>query len=109
MFLLGEIQTAEVDLLMNLQTNLANAVKGLGGLDFLTYRAMSTPPSTLTPPDDSSKGPMRFVDGNFIETFLDLPDDIANAVVQGNGKAVDNLGVSVQDVVGILEALKRLR
>jgi len=102
MFLLGEIQTAEVDLLMNLQTNLSNAVKGLGGLDFLTYRAMSTPL-------DNSEEPMRFVDGNFIETFLDLPNDIANAVVQGNGKAVDNLGVSVQDVVDILETLKRLR
>ncbi|KAG0637962.1 mono-functional DNA-alkylating methyl methanesulfonate N-term-domain-containing protein [Tuber brumale] len=103
MLLYGDIQAAEIDLLINLQTNLANAVKGLGGLDFLAYRAMSTLP------DNSSTEPMRFVDGNFIETFLELPGDVARAVVQGNGKEIDSLGVSVRDVVDILEALKRLR
>ncbi|CUS14274.1 unnamed protein product [Tuber aestivum] len=103
MFLLGEIQAAEIDLLINLQTNLSNAVQGLGGLDFLSCRAMSTSPA------NSNAEPTRFVDGNFIETFLDLPDDVAMAVVRGNGKAIDDLGVSVQDVVDILETLKRLR
>ncbi|PWW77688.1 hypothetical protein C7212DRAFT_277045 [Tuber magnatum] len=103
MFLLGEIQASEIDLLINLQTNLANAVKGLGGLNFLTCRAMST---SLA---NSNTEPIRFVDGNFIEAFLDLPEDVATAVVKGNGKAIDDLGVSVQDVVDILETLKRLR
>jgi hypothetical protein len=87
---------------MRLQANMANAISGVGGLDFLAYRGFST--STNGPGTE----PLRFVDGNFIELFLEQPEDIAEAIVKGNGKAVDELGVSVEKLRAMMETLRRL-
>jgi DNA damage-binding protein 1 len=86
---------------MKLQANLSRVIKGIGDLDFNRWRAFSTP-------ERVSDEPFRFVDGDFIERFLELPEDAAEAVVTGAGKEIDALGVDVDEVRGIVETLKRL-
>lgn len=81
---------------------MANAIDGVGGLDFLAYRGFST--FIIGPGTE----PVRFVDGDFIELFLEQPEDVAEAIVQGNGRAVDELGVSVEELKAMIEALRRL-
>lgn len=101
MYLLGEIAGPRLNLMMQLQTNLAQVIKGTGDLDFNRWRAFSTPQRV-------SEEPFRFVDGDFVERFLELPQNVAESVVDGLGRNADALGVSVDELRGILEGLKRL-
>jgi DNA damage-binding protein 1 len=48
-----------------------------------------------------SEEPNRFVDGELIERFLDCDEQLQEAIVQG-------LSVDVEEVRGIVEALRRL-
>jgi DNA damage-binding protein 1 len=45
---------------------------------------------------------MRFVDGEMIERFLDVSEDVQR-------KAIEGLGVELEDVRGLVEGLRRLR
>jgi DNA damage-binding protein 1 len=45
--------------------------------------------------------PMRFVDGELVERFLDVSDEMQR-------KAVEGLGVDVESVRGLVEGLRRL-
>lgn len=86
---------------MKLQTNMAQVVKCMGDLDFNRFRAYWSP-------SRSSEEPYRFVDGDFIELFLELTEEDAEKVVTGAGKRVDALGMSVDEVRSMVENLKRL-
>jgi DNA damage-binding protein 1 len=44
---------------------------------------------------------MRFVDGELIERFLDVDESVQR-------KAVEGLGVDVEEVRGIVEGLRRM-
>jgi DNA damage-binding protein 1 len=79
---------------MTLQSNLAQFVKGPGDVDFLKYRAFK---NQVREADE----PYRLVDGDLIEQFLDETEDIQE-------KAVEGLGVDVDSVKIIVEALRRL-
>lgn len=46
--------------------------------------------------------PLRFVDGELVERFLDVGDEVQQ-------KAVEGLGVGVEEVRGLVEGLRRLR
>lgn len=87
---------------MKLQSNLARFVKGVGDLDFNKFRAYSSPQRT-------GDEPFRFVDGDFIERFLDLDEETMLEVVEGEKKN-DRLGKGwgVEEVRGLLENLRRL-
>lgn len=100
-YLLGEIDSSYLDLLMKLQANMAKVVKSVGGLDFNRFRAYWAP-------SRSSEEPFRFVDGDFIEHFLELSEDDAEKVVTGVGKTVDALGIGVDEVRSLVENLRRL-
>lgn len=80
---------------MTLQSNLAQYVQGPGDVPFGKYRAFKNQVR-------ESEEPFRFVDGELVERFLD-----ADANVQA--KACEGLGVGVEEIVRIVEGLRRLR
>jgi DNA damage-binding protein 1 len=45
--------------------------------------------------------PMRFVDGELVERFLDVSEDIQREAIAG-------LGVELEEVKGMIEGLRRL-
>lgn len=79
---------------MTLQSNLAELVHALGDVPFAKYRAFKNQVR-------ESEEPFRFVDGEFIERFLDVDEAVQK-------KAVEGLGVDVEEVKGMVEALRRL-
>ena len=79
---------------MTLQTNLAEVVQTPGNMPFAKYRAFK---NQVRKADE----PFRFVDGELIETFLDLDEDVQK-------KAVEGLGVDVENIRGLVESLRRL-
>ncbi|KAI5843023.1 mono-functional DNA-alkylating methyl methanesulfonate N-term-domain-containing protein [Morchella snyderi] len=100
-YLLGEIDSEYLDLLMQLQSNMAKVISGVGDLDFNKFRAYWSP-------SRSSEEPFRFVDGDFIERFLELTDADAERVVDGVGKKTDGLSKGVDEIRSIVESLRRL-
>jgi DNA damage-binding protein 1 len=48
-----------------------------------------------------SEEPYRFVDGEFLERFLDADEEVQR-------KAVEGLGVGVEEMKGLVEGLRRL-
>ncbi|KAA8904984.1 mono-functional DNA-alkylating methyl methanesulfonate N-term-domain-containing protein [Sphaerosporella brunnea] len=98
-YLLGKISEAKTQLLLQLQANLAKFIDSIGGLQFNRWRAFSTP-------GRSAEEPYRFVDGDFIERFLELPEDVAEKVVKGGNSELYALDASVDEVRGLVESLK---
>lgn len=94
-YLFGLIAPEKQDLLMRLQERMAGLVESPGGLAFEGYRAFKTVVR------EGEDGPMRFVDGEVIEGFLDVGRDVQEKVVEG-------LGVGVEEVWAMVEGLKRL-
>jgi DNA damage-binding protein 1 len=72
---------------------MAQTILTLGGLDFNTYRSFkNTERETIEP--------FRFVDGELIERFLDVDEEVQKEICKG-------LGPSVEDVRNLVEELKR--
>lgn len=84
------------DLLMRLQARLAELVKSPGGVGFNRFRGFRSGVR-----DMGEEGPVRFVDGELVEAFLDL-DEV------GMESAVEGLGRGVEEVRGIVEGLRRI-
>jgi DNA damage-binding protein 1 len=63
-------------------------------MEFAKYRAFK---NQVREEDE----PMRFVDGELIERFLDIDEDVQR-------KAIEGLGVELEDVRGLVEGLRRL-
>jgi DNA damage-binding protein 1 len=78
---------------MRLQTRMAQTIITLGGLDFNTYRSFKNT-------ERETAEPFRFVDGELIERFLDLDEEVQKEICKG-------LGPSVEDVRNLVEELKR--
>ncbi|KAG9244380.1 mono-functional DNA-alkylating methyl methanesulfonate N-term-domain-containing protein [Calycina marina] len=103
-YLFSTIGTTFRELLMTLQKKLSSIVRTLGcdtSVDtplekFNAYRAFHIPQE-----DDDPDGPFRFVDGELIEHFLYLDEDLQEEVCRG-------LGPSVEDVRNMVEELKTL-
>lgn len=94
-YLFALIAKDKQNLLMQLQTNLAAVVESPGDVPFAKFRAFR---NQVREEDE----PMRFVDGELVEKFLDLEGSVQETVVVG-------LGVDVDGVRGIVEGLRRLR
>jgi DNA damage-binding protein 1 len=69
-------------------------IKTLGDMDFNTYRSFKN--SERETPE-----PFRFVDGELIERFLDVGENIQEEICNG-------LGPPVEDIRNMVEELKRL-
>ena len=79
---------------MRLQTNVAEFVQSPGNMPFNKYRAFK---NAVRETDE----PYRFVDGELIEKFLELPSSLQD-------KAIRGLGVDVEEVKSMIEGLRRL-
>ncbi|KAI9713144.1 MAG: hypothetical protein M1820_001129 [Bogoriella megaspora] len=93
-YLVALIASSKQNLLMQLQSRLADFVHTPGNYEFIKYRAFRNQVR-------EAEEPLRFVDGEFIGRYLDCPRDIQEQCVQG-------LGVSVDDMKGLLEGLRKL-
>ncbi|KAK9234885.1 CPSF A subunit region-domain-containing protein [Lipomyces kononenkoae] len=100
-YLYGQISSEHINNLINLQSNMSKIVKSAGELKTSAYRAFSNQRRKLLEP-------VRFVDGDFIEQFLELSQLEKEQTVQGANGGV-NLNLTVGQVTGIVEDLKRLR
>ena len=81
---------------MTLQSNLGNLVVAPGDVEFAKYRAFKNQVR-------EEEEPNRFVDGELIERFLDLDEDVQSKAVAGLGEGWD-----VEAVKGVVEGLRRL-
>lgn len=81
-------------MLITLQSNMAELVHAPGDVPFAKYRAFKNQVK-------ESAEPERFVDGEFIEGFLDLDEELQKQAVEG-------LEVDVESVRGMVEVLRRL-
>lgn len=80
---------------MRLQNNLASVVQNPGHVPFNKYRAFKNQVR-------EAEEPNRFVDGELLERFLDCSREMQQRVIDG-------LGVDVNEVKIMIEALRRLR
>ncbi|KAM0713170.1 hypothetical protein Q7P35_000622 [Cladosporium inversicolor] len=95
-YLFALIAPGKQDLLMRLQAKLAEMVKSPGHVPFNKFRGFRSGVR-----DMGEEGPVRFVDGELVEAFLDLGAEAQERVVEG-------LEVGVEEVRGIVEGLKRI-
>jgi DNA damage-binding protein 1 len=79
---------------MTLQSNLGALVSAPGDMEFARFRAFKNQVR-------EEEEPMRFVDGELVERFLDVSDEVQK-------KAVEGLGVDVESVKALVEGLRRL-
>lgn len=79
---------------MSLQSNLAELLAGPGEVPFNESRAYNIQVR-------QEDAPYRFVDGEFLERFLDSSEDVQR-------KAVKGLDTDIERVRGLLEALRRM-
>jgi DNA damage-binding protein 1 len=79
---------------MNLQARMSTIIQTLGNMDFNTYRSFKSS-------ERETAEPFRFVDGELIERFLDVDEDVQEEICKG-------LGPSVEDMRNMVEELKRL-
>jgi DNA damage-binding protein 1 len=93
-YLFGLIAQTHQDLLMTLQSNLGALVNAPGDIDFAKFRAFKNAVR-------EEEEPMRFVDGELIEQFLDVSEEV-------QARAVAGLGVDVEEVRALVEGLRRL-
>jgi len=73
---------------------MAQIIITLGGVDFNTYRSFKNT-------ERETAEPFRFVDGELIERFLDVDEEVQKEICTG-------LGPSVEDLRNMIEELKRL-
>ncbi|KAL5118152.1 hypothetical protein ACEQ8H_003987 [Pleosporales sp. CAS-2024a] len=93
-YLFALISQNYLDLLITLQSNLGNLVVSPGNMDFAKFRAFKNQVR-------QEEEPMRFVDGELIERFLDCEEHVQR-------KAIEGLGVDLEDVRSLVEGLRRL-
>jgi DNA damage-binding protein 1 len=79
---------------MNLQARMSTIIQTLGNMDFNTYRSFKSS-------ERETAEPFRFVDGELIERFLDVDENVQEEICKG-------LGPSVEDMRNMVEELKRL-
>ena len=94
-YLFALISPKKQDLLMRLQSSIAEKVENSGHMSFAKFRAFK---NTTREADE----PWRFVDGDLIERFLDCSETLQEKIVAG-------LDMDVDAVRSMVEHLKRLR
>ncbi|KAF8853733.1 hypothetical protein BDZ45DRAFT_729321 [Acephala macrosclerotiorum] len=93
-YLLSLITPKSITLLLELQKRLSTTITTLGDINFMRYRRYRNS-------QRESPEPVRFVDGELIERFLDLGEETQEEVARG-------LGPGVEDLRSLVEELKRL-
>ncbi|KAK5987970.1 DNA damage-binding 1-like protein [Cladobotryum mycophilum] len=94
LYLYGDIAPKYQDLLLKFQSRLQEYIYTAGNLSFDSWRAFKNPAA-------ENEGPWRFVDGEFVERFLDLDEGKQELVCEG-------LGPSVEVMRSMVEELRRI-
>ncbi|KAF2473956.1 uncharacterized protein BDR25DRAFT_257002 [Lindgomyces ingoldianus] len=94
LYLFGLITPSYQNLIMTLQSNLAELIHSPGDIPFSKFRAYKNQVR-------EEEEPYRFVDGDLIERFLDESGEVQQ-------KAIEGLGMDVESVRGMVEGLRRL-
>lgn len=97
-YLFALIAPGKQDLLIRLQAAMAEVVVSPGGVPFGKFRGFRSAVR-----DEGEQGPMRFVDGELVERFLDCGEEVQRKVVEGLPGGVD-----VEEVKGLVEGLRRI-
>jgi len=90
----GTIAPHAQDLLLRFQEKLAELIPPAGGIEFSRYRAFRNP-------EREGDAPLRFLDGELLERFLDVDEATQKDICQG-------LGPGVEDMRNIVEELRRM-
>lgn len=97
------IQHELFDLLRELQEKLSHVIKSVGKIEHSFWRSFNTEVKT-----ESSEG---FIDGDLIESFLDLPRkemmDVINGLQLNNGSGMKQ-DATIDDIIKIVEDLTRI-
>ncbi|KAJ2974475.1 hypothetical protein NUW58_g8646 [Xylaria curta] len=93
-YLFGMISPTYQDLLIRFQSQLADAVETTGNIEFSQYRSFRNEES-------ESEGPFRFVDGELLERFLDINEELQEKICEG-------LGPNAEAMRNLVEELKRM-
>ncbi|KAI1779675.1 mono-functional DNA-alkylating methyl methanesulfonate N-term-domain-containing protein [Hypoxylon cercidicola] len=93
-YLFGLVAPDYQDLLIRFQNRLADVVETTGSILFSRYRSFRTE-------ERESDGPFRFIDGEFLERFLDIDEERQTEVCEG-------LGPDVEAMRNLVEELKRM-
>jgi DNA damage-binding protein 1 len=99
LYLFALITEPYKNLLMNLQANMADHLSSPGDLKFNYARAFANEARR-------EEEPKRFVDGAFLEGFLDATPDVQAQCVLGLAR--DGRQITVKEACDIVETLKRL-
>ncbi|KAF2739090.1 DNA damage-binding protein 1 [Polyplosphaeria fusca] len=94
LYLFALISPDYQNLLMTLQSNLAELVSSPGNIPFAKYRAFK---NAVRQADE----PYRFVDGDLVERFLDLDEELQMQAIEG-------LHVDLEAIRAMVEVLRRL-
>lgn len=95
-YLFALIAPGKQDLLMRMQSKMAEVIQAPGHVPFAKYRGFKSGVR-----DMGDDGPVRFVDGEIIEKFLDCPDELQVEIVK-------DLGVDVEEARVMVESLRRI-
>ncbi|KAI5866704.1 mono-functional DNA-alkylating methyl methanesulfonate N-term-domain-containing protein [Durotheca rogersii] len=93
-YLFGTIAPDYQDLLIRFQNKLADVVETTGNILFSRYRSFWNE-------ERESDGPSRFIDGEFLERFLDMDEEKQVEVCEG-------LGPDVEAMRNLVEELKQM-
>ncbi|KAI8386817.1 mono-functional DNA-alkylating methyl methanesulfonate N-term-domain-containing protein [Blakeslea trispora] len=97
--LIADLSAERFKLLDQMQYNMSHTIKSIGGLSHMDWRSVSI----MNRKDDA----VNFIDGDLIESFLDLtPQQMQNVVDGvGGGRKLDK---SVEDICKVVEELMSL-
>ncbi|KAH8205593.1 hypothetical protein TruAng_000299 [Truncatella angustata] len=93
-YLFGTISSRYQDLLIRFQANLVRVIKTIGDIQFDTYRSFRNE-------QREGAGPFRFIDGELLERFIDMDENVQEEVCSG-------LGPDIETMRNLVEELKRL-
>lgn len=96
LYLFALIAPGKQDLLIRMQSKMAELVKTPGHVPFSQYRGFKTQVRNM-----GEEGPNRFVDGELIEKFLDCSEEVQEEIIK-------DLGVGIDDVRLMVESLRRI-
>jgi DNA damage-binding protein 1 len=95
-YLFALIAEGKQDLLIRMQSKMAEMVQSPGHVPFAKFRGFKTQVR-----DMGEEGPSRFVDGELIERFLDCGEEVQMEIAK-------ELGGDLEELRGMVEGLKRI-
>jgi DNA damage-binding protein 1 len=92
--IIGEIHADQVNFLLDLQAAISESIDSVGGLSHVRWRAFRA--GTIR-----KQGPERFVDGDLLESYLDMDPEAQAAVSK-------QMNMTIGEIERLIESLARL-